>query len=312
MVAIETFAESDFTPCRIMELPESMWEEANRVAVAENPANGVREAAPVLSTIPSVLRAAVADMPWRLTANSKKYWGAKGADLTVSFEDQCPESLKTRILFHLNAWNTEALANVKFHLVGRDGDVRIGLDPRDGHYSYMGTDIRLVPRNVKTMNLAVDARTPDAELRRVVTHEGGHTLGFEHEHLRSEVVARIDPALAYRYFAMTQGWDEATTRNNVLTPLSRQSMTGTTEADEESVMCYQLPGSIMRDRKPVTGGRDLTKLDKAFAAKLYPVVTAPPPPPPPEGEQAYIKLVFEKGKPLPHCEVFVHRPHGAG
>ena len=42
--------------------------------------------------------------------------------------------------------------------------------------------------------------TPEAEYRRVVRHEAGHTLGFLHEHMRRELVARIDPEKAYEYY----------------------------------------------------------------------------------------------------------------
>jgi hypothetical protein len=45
---------------------------------------------------------------------------------------------------------------------------------------------------------------------------------------------------------------------------------GTTESDSLSIMCYQLPGSIMKDRKEVAGGLDINPRDAAFAASLYP------------------------------------------
>jgi hypothetical protein len=34
-------------------------------------------------------------------------------------------------------------------------------------------------------------------------------------------------------------------------------------------MCYQIPGSITKDGKPITGGVDIDKSDYAFAAKIY-------------------------------------------
>jgi hypothetical protein len=61
--------------------------------------------------------------------------------------------------------------------------------------------------------------TPESEYHRVVRHETGHTLGFPHEHLRKELVARIDPHKVYAYFLATQGWDRATVDAQVLTPL---------------------------------------------------------------------------------------------
>ena len=35
-------------------------------------------------------------------------------------------------------------------------------------------------------------------------------------------------------------------------------------------MCYQLPGEIMKDGKPVVGGADIDPSDFAFAGKIYP------------------------------------------
>jgi hypothetical protein len=35
-------------------------------------------------------------------------------------------------------------------------------------------------------------------------------------------------------------------------------------------MCYQLPGAITRDGKPIRGGSDINQTDYAFAGRLYP------------------------------------------
>ena len=111
--------------------------------------------------------------------------------------------------------------------------------------------------------------TPESEYHRVVRHETGHTLGFPHEHMRKALVARIDPEKAYEYFRRTQGWDKKTVDEQVLTPLDEKSLMST-PADQISIMCYQLPGSITRDGKPILGGLDIDKTDYAFAGKIYP------------------------------------------
>ena len=55
---------------------------------------------------------------------------------------------------------------------------------------------------------------------------------------------------------------------------------GTKESDPLSIMCYQLPAAIMKNRKPIKGGKDINPTDHAFAASLYPrksrTATAPP------------------------------------
>src|ERR1700736_1297248 len=95
--------------------------------------------------------------------------------------------------------------------------------------------------------------TPESEYRRVVRHETGHTLGFPHEHMRKELVARIDPQKAYDYFLQTHGWHKATVDAQVLTSLDEASLMST-PPDQTSIMCYQLPGSITIDSQPILGG----------------------------------------------------------
>jgi hypothetical protein len=35
-------------------------------------------------------------------------------------------------------------------------------------------------------------------------------------------------------------------------------------------MCYQIPGSITKDGKPIPGGKDINPKDFAFARSIYP------------------------------------------
>jgi hypothetical protein len=103
----------------------------------------------------------------------------------------------------------------------------------------------------------------------VVRHETGHAIGFPHEHLRRELVGRIDPVKAYPYFLATQGWSREMVDQQVLTPLDDASIFAT-PADQDSIMCYQLPGSITFDGQPIHGGLDINPTDFAFAALIYP------------------------------------------
>ena len=57
----------------------------------------------------------------------------------------------------------------------------------------------------------------------------------------------------------------------VLTPLSQNSIMGT-PPDQDSIMCYQLPGSITKSGQPIRGGRDINATDHAFAGRIYPKV----------------------------------------
>ena len=181
--------------------------------------------------------------------------------------ESTPANLRARIISHMNAWTQTA--GISFVETQGTGDVRISRGS-GGYWSYLGTDIRLIPRNRPTMNLqAFTMNTPESEYKRVVRHETGHTLGFPHEHMRKALVERIDPAKAYEYFRRTQGWDPRTVDQQVLTPLDERSIMST-PADQTSIMCYQLPGSITRDGKPILGGVDINQTDYAFAGGIYP------------------------------------------
>jgi len=209
----------------------------------------------------------------RIAVVVARKWPSTGVKLSVSFMDTRSRALRTHILKHLNAWS--ASANVRFAETNGVGQVRIarldGPPDMSGYWSYLGTEILEVDEDEPTMNLeGFTMRTPESEFVRVVRHEAGHTLGFDHEHMRSEIVARIDRRKAIAFYDKDQGWTPAEVSEQVLTPLAKRSIMGTAETDPLSIMCYQLPGKIMKDGKPVPGGDDINAKDYAFAAKLYP------------------------------------------
>ena len=246
--------------CSIKRLPERLNARAAEVAARINPAN-----APLLQFYSA--GESLPDSPARLTVLTAKYWGAIPRVLSVSFLESTPADLRARIVSHLNAWNLRI--GISFAETAGVGDVRISRGP-GGYWSYLGTDITLIPKNRPTMNLqAFTMSTSESEFRRVIRHEAGHTLGFPHEHMRKELVARIDPEKAYPYFLRTQGWTKEMVDQQVLTPLTNASIIGT-PADQDSIMCYQLPGMITKDGQPIRGGTDINATDYAFASSLYP------------------------------------------
>lgn len=256
-------ARRRFLPCTARELPEHERIAAASTAIDHNPAN----------------RPAGVTEPARLALLTTKYWGSGGVKLSVSFLGRVAADLQARILAHMNAW--AQWANVQFTPVASGGQVRISLG-RGGYYSYLGTDILHIPAGQQTMNLeGFSMSTPQSEWDRVVKHETGHTLGFPHEHLRAAIVQRLDVRKTIAYFQRTQGWSADQVRQQVLTPISEASLLSPTPADVDSIMAYQLPGSITVDGQPVPGGTDIDRIDQGYAAKVYPRPDAPPPPPPP-------------------------------
>jgi hypothetical protein len=253
-----------FIVCSPKRLPREKWVAAAQKAVEVNPLNH----APVERL--SALMPGFTPTPEHIAVVTTKYWGTGGVHLTVGFLDNAPDDLKKRILLHMNAWNKTA--NITFVETRTDPQVRITRagGENGGYWSYVGTDVSSIEANQPTMNLeAFTMQTPESEFHRVVRHETGHTMGFPHEHMRRELVAKIDPDKATEYFGRTQGWSPADVRAQVLTPIEDSSLLGTPHADPKSIMCYQIPGSITKDGKPIAGGVDIDKSDYAFAAKIY-------------------------------------------
>ncbi len=248
--------------CVVKSLPKRLLIPAAATAKRINPMN-----APVFGPMAALDVGFQVDEPLRIAVITSKYWGPTPRQLTVSFMESPAANLKARIISHMNAWTRTGC--ISFVETNGTGDVRISFGP-GGYWSYLGTDILHIPKNRQTMNLqGFSMNTPESEYKRVVRHETGHTLGFPHEHMRKALVARIDPAKAYAWFLRTYGWDKATVDAQVLTPLNEASLMGT-PADQNSIMCYQLPGLITKDGKPIVGGTDIDTTDYEFCGTIYP------------------------------------------
>ncbi|HEX4861326.1 MAG TPA: M12 family metallopeptidase, partial [Rhizomicrobium sp.] len=185
--------------CRPKSLPSEQLVAAADIATSINPLNH-----PHLHVLAGAV-GGFAPTKAHIAIATTKYWGAAGVNLTVGFLDTNDATLKARILSHMNAWGTRI--NASFVESNDHPQVRIARVAGDGYWSYIGTDIKLIPADQPTMNLeSFSMDTPESEYRRVVRHETGHTLGDVHEHLRWELVNLIDPDKAIAYFGAMDGW----------------------------------------------------------------------------------------------------------
>jgi hypothetical protein len=254
----------DYITCTPKSLPVAKLVAAAKTAVTINPLNH----APLERL--TRLMPGFAPTPDRIAVVTTKYWGLQGVKLTVGFMDNPETALKKRLLLHMNAW--AKTANATLVESSTDPQIRVARagGNNGGYWSYLGTDILHIPKSQQTMNLeSFTMKMPESEFHRVVRHETGHTLGFPHEHLRKALVAKLDVAKTIAYFQRTQGWSEAEVRAQVLTPIREATLRGTA-VDAKSIMCYQLPGTITLDGKPIIGGLDIDATDYSFAALIYP------------------------------------------
>jgi hypothetical protein len=256
--------DQGFIACAVRPLPKRLLVAAAKAAIDLNPAN-----APFLQGPSSALGASreVLD-PLHIALLTSKYLGKEQRVLTVSFMESTPADLRDRIISHMNAWY-DGGCGIQFKWTAGTGDVRISRGS-GGYWSYLGTDNFQIPKNRQTMNLqGFTMSTPESEYKRVIRHETFHTMGSPHEHMRKELVERLDVNKTIQWFRQYQGWDQQTVQEQVLTPLDDRSLMST-PADQDSIMCYQLPGSITKDGKPINGGVDINQSDQTFANKLYP------------------------------------------
>lgn len=263
--------------CTPRRLPEDRRARAASLAASLNPDAGSpgQGVSPALRLIAARNAATNGASNAVIAVVKESAWGRKGAILTTGFMDNPSAELRREIMRHLNMWSKRA--NVKFVSSATDPQVRIARLTGalwGGYWSYLGTEILGIDADQPTMNLeGFTMRTPLSEFRRVVCHEAGHTLGFPHEHMRSEFVQRIDPAKAYDYFRRSDGWSKKDVDEQVLTPLDKATILGT-RPEATSIMCYQLPGEITVDGNPIEGGINITETDHAFAARIYPKANA--------------------------------------
>lgn len=245
-----------FHPCQIKRLTPAQAQRAAALAQAENPHRWPANITPAF-----------------LAVERRSWWGDKGKKFGVAFSRGTKPALRDAVLKFANKW--AEFANVEFVYDSTSPIVRVAFGA-GGYWSYMGTDVLGIPAGEQTMNLeGFTSQTSEEEFYRVVCHEFGHTIGCPHEHMRPELVAKLDPRKTKAYFRQTQGWSATEVEQQVLTPVSEKSLFGTEHADADSIMCYQLPGSITKDGQPIAGGDRINANDAAFIATIYPKQAAP-------------------------------------
>jgi hypothetical protein len=266
-------SREEIRACTPMILPDEALEQAGYNAIRANPANAVDPSS--LSRIRTSFHA-TSDLdsdgdiyqPARIAVLANRYW-PPGTTITVAFLGGT-KALHARVIFLMIEWSK--YTSIKFRLAkrGERALCRIGFDPRQGSWSYVGLDNAEIPYEQLTMNLGwMSLQTPETEARRVVWHEVAHLLGCPHEHQRKEIVDLLDPAACTWYFGgPPNNWPPRTVQQQVLTPIPAASLWGG-PVQITSITCYGFPAQLTRSRQPIPGGSVITPEDAEFMGRVY-------------------------------------------
>lgn len=146
----------------------------------------------------------------------------------------------------------------------RNSDIRVRFFPRNGNWSYIGTDALLIPSHQPTISIAnVDYGT--------CLHEACHALGaFKHEHQNPALDIEWNEEVVIKDLSgPPNNWDIGTIRRNVLDKIAKGSVLNT-KYDPKSVMLYYFPDSWVKNGKGTKNNNKLSDLDKAHLKRIYP------------------------------------------
>jgi hypothetical protein len=186
----------------------------------------------------------------------RKMW-ITGSTLRVRFLDGTPEQ---QAIARREALLWTEHANLAFEFTGAlDADIRVGFDPGDGAWSWLGTDAKQFPQGERTMNLGfLDPGT--------AAHEFGHAIGLVHEHQNPENGIEWNEEVVIRDLkGPPNSWTVQQIRENVLEKYRQDQVRGT-EFDPKSVMLYFFPGTWVKSGVGTKANETLSALDEAFIA----------------------------------------------
>jgi hypothetical protein len=109
-----------------------------------------------------------------------------------------------------------------------------------------------------------------AEIRRVVSHEFGHSLGLIHEHQNPDHPIQWDrKAVIADLSGPPNSWDEATIEHNIFEKYDPAKLSATA-VDPKSIMMYPIPATWTTDGFSAGLNEEPSDTDKEFIRGAYP------------------------------------------
>jgi hypothetical protein len=232
---------------------------------------------PVRSQAPQSALAQFGPMRAPARAAYKSQWNLDNKTLKIGFMNGA-SSLRDGVITIARQWCQ--YADLKFEPVRTSDrpDILIRFHRGFGHWSHVGRESLNESRNGRPSMTFAFLEGTDDDLRDrysifLVLHEFGHALGQIHEHTQpaSELPFRRT-ADVYRDLrnSLGAGATNEDVEFNVFRRANRAELIKFSKYDRKSIMHYYFPARMFTDGQERPQNFELSNLDKAFAAIMYP------------------------------------------
>jgi hypothetical protein len=171
--------------------------------------------------------------------------------------------------------------------------IRIAFDPKNGNWSYIGTDSIRIASNKPSLNIGYGSDSDfslvnKAHLKGVILHELGHAIALQHEHQSPEAKCdtEFDWNKIYATFKSNYNWSKDKVDTN-LRQLTASPRLRTTDYDKKSIMHYYFAPWMFtkgdKSRCYTNENLKLSSVDKETIEASYP-----------ESATAQINLIKER------------------
>ena len=239
----------NLNPCQLVTLND--FNKSYDIAIGENPDNR---------------KTAAGTRKKRAVARHTKLW-TPGRLLRIRFLNGS-SSFKEATKAALANWQPHVNLNLQFIEEG-EAEIRISSDP-GAYWSMIGTDALTVEEQAQaTLNLSPDQDLSIRFFMAQATHEFGHMLGAEHEHLHPEMTIPWDKEAVYQYFGATSDEDRSRIDLTYFNLLDASEVNHSSY-DPKSIMHYAIRQNWTKGDFQIHLNPVISEKDKGFMTTAYP------------------------------------------